>query len=166
MAWQNTGLSARPTNAVCVVRLASDLFCSANADHFPNKTWNTTADVDTHSMYHYNQGAGSYIQIPFTGRWIVHLHTVWYAFGGSDPAKGIPFSTSVSCNGVTAPYFIHEANQNGYENLQCDYENFYHGLLNAGDQIRVNYWAQYAGTVAAGGTANCTHMVVRYTGPN
>lgn len=166
MAWSSTGLNVRPTYAVCVVRLNSDLSVGVAADTFPVSTWKSTADVDTHSMYHYNQSGSTWIQIPFSGYWVVHMHTVWYEFGASDPAKGIPFSTSVSCNGTTASYFIHEANQNGYENLQCDYENFYHGPLNAGDKIRANFWAQYGGVLAAGGTGNSTHMVVRYTGPS
>lgn len=162
----NTSPVSQP---VCAVLLNSDVVFSASPwpsgglSVTPVTEWKSTAEVDTHSMYHYNSSGSTWIQIPFTGRWRVHVSTTWGAFGAFDPTKGVPLYTNILVDGTT----MHSTGANWGTLLDSVFYDSVmdHYVFTAGQKITLSFWERYGPdyTLASGPGTSWT---VTYLGSN
>lgn len=166
--WVDTGLNVRGESPVCLQVLGNDLTMNAQTDYNTVVSWPIVANVDTHAMWKWNGGSGSYIQIPFAGRYLVHVHTVFGAFGTYDPNLGVPLSNSIMVNGTSAAFIEQEVTSQGFRFETGTFDNVMdHKVFAAGDKIYSNWWTRYGGQLRRFGTGNNrTYMMVRYLGPN
>lgn len=164
MGWAAAGLNLKVSPALCVVTLNSDFSAGTNVFSTPVTQWKSTADKDTHSMYHYNSGGSTWIQVPFKGKWLIHAHTIWYNFGAFNGSLGVPFITAVQLNGTGASNIIHTKSAQGFRDNTCAYETFTERVLSAGDKVNLGFLAQYGGTVKVSNltTTNRTTMELRW----
>lgn len=144
---------------VCMVNLDTSFQMASGADYQPVTQWAPTANVDTHSMYHYNEPEGTWNgtwwQIPFEGRYCIRVRTIWAAAGGIDGNFGV--STSLIWNGSktgTAPTGwpqpippsesaigeITAVRSFGIPTITELISDEY--ILSMGDKLRVNFWSR------------------------
>lgn len=148
---------------VCSVLLNSQIVTTAGSDTIGVTQWKTTAEVDTHSMYHYNSGGSTWIQIPFAGRFAVHVETTWGAFGTFDPNLGVPLYTNILVNGTG----VRSVGANIGTKLDTVFTDAIldRYVFAAGDKITLSFYSRYAqDNVLASGPG--TSWTVTYLGAN
>lgn len=156
----------------CTVYLNSDVFINNNVNYTPYSEWKTTAEVDTHGMYTRGtsaQGATKWT-IPISGRWQVHAHILWSAFGLFDPALGTYLSVGISRNSPNAAVgnineVSNTAFRNGWSMFDVIADNV---VFDAGDTVYFTVYALYGCWLRAVGPSpnNRTFMTLRYLGQN
>lgn len=161
---------------MCSVLLNTLFWVNNDTDYCAAGEWKPTAEVDTHGMYTWAAGAWgtTYWTIPFTGRWLVHLHVVWKQFGVFDASLGIPLSGAIMLNSVTpagdgaTTGTISETVATGFRMNWASYDALCdRWVFKAGDVIRANFYAKYIAQVVPKGTGlNYTAMTIRYLGQN
>lgn len=121
-------------------------------------------------MYHYNQSGSTWIQIPFAGRWLVHVHTVWDKIGSFGPR--VPSTLNLLVNGN----YIHESGNTLFRDISSSYETILDRyVFSSGDKITLAFWSAVTATVLPAGrlgtstttyTEDRTYMLARYLGPS
>lgn len=152
----------------CVVRLGANVGVPALADVRPTTQWKATPETDESGMFHYNEGGDTWWQLPNGGRYRIMVASHWAAYGVFDPSRPPMVATSLLLNstGSHSPgtYGIAEATafnpgQNtGYPLISED------RVFTTGDELRVNFWSQFGGTVETQQLQTFTHVVIRYLG--
>ena len=152
----------------CVVRLAADVWVPDATNVRPITAWKPAAETDPTGMYHYNEGGDTWWQLPNGGRWHILVYTRWGRHGAFNVNLPPCVSTSLVLNssGTHEPgtYGIAESTAYNYD-INTSYPLICEDrVFNQDDRIRINFWAQYGGTVNAQQLQAFTHVVFRYLG--
>lgn len=154
---------------LCVVRLGTDVTAwdYESKDVQPVTSWSAPT-VDTHGMWHLNEGGQSFLKLPFAGRYSITVASKWAIPGAYNPSVPNCVSTAILLNGSSAPnngiaeetrYMLPYAAT--CYTLKCEDRVFA-----TNDTIKFNFWSRFRDIRLLSRTLNgaYTHFVVRYLG--